>query len=154
MKLFHSIIKANKFDRAASVLSVLFLLAATVFLIVSWDAIPAEIAMGASGRTAGRKLLIFETVIGWGLLLLLWGAEQLPSLWNFPVELTQENTGRILRITKTMLNFLKLLLCLLFAVNIISAAAGLSLPVWLIPCILLFLFGSMIFFIVRMFLAR
>lgn len=120
--------------QATTLIGTVMIVVYIVFLIFMWDRIPDTVAthFNAAGEADayGSKIsLIIEPVMMVILFLILSLVERVPSLWNFPVKLTDENKDRLFAIGIAMLGFMKILVLGLLIV------AGLScifpgFPVW------------------------
>lgn len=146
-------------DRLMNWLSLLLLLGTTVFLVVSWPHIPAEVpmhfnALGEIDRWGGKGGLLVLPVIGWAVYVLMTVVEHFPSLWNTGVQITVENRARVYRLLGHLLSTLKLLTTAMFAGLTLWCPLARPLPGWFLPVVLVVLFGDMIYWLVRVIRAR
>lgn len=114
---------------------VLMLLAATIFVFVSWPQVPDKIPMhynfaGEADGFGGKTSLIILTVVAWLTFLIVSVSTKNPEKWNMPVEVTEENKSRLFAITRAMMEALKLLTTILFVLMLTTAAAGVATPQW------------------------
>jgi hypothetical protein len=76
--------------------------------------------------------------------------EQFPEFWNTGVRVTEENRKCIYCVLKDMLNTQKLLMVIVFVSITIISSKAMSLPAWFLPAFLILMFGSIIFFIIKL----
>ncbi len=146
-------------DKVMNGLSLLLLLGMTVFLVVAWRHIPAEVpmhfnALGEIDRWGGKGGLLVLPVIAWATYVLMTVVEHFPNLWNTGVQITPENRVRVYRLLGHLLSTLKALITALFAGLTLWCTLARPLPGWFLPVVLGCLFGDMIYWLVRVFRAR
>lgn len=137
----------NKFEKeiiykASTALCACLLFAATIFVILNWHQVPDEIPIhynfsGEVDRYGGKGALIFMMILAWVLLVVFSVISKCPNCWNMPVKVTDENKDKLYSITKMMLEIVKPIACLLFAIMMINAASVVSLPQWIIMALAL-----------------
>ena len=71
-------------------------------------------AAGIADSYGGKGILWIEVIVAAVILLLLSLIEKVPSIWNFPVAVTEENKERLYKIALVMLGAIKILTTGLF----------------------------------------
>lgn len=147
--------RKNPFDRIAEVLAVLILLAATIFVLISWNSLPEQIPShydfkGQVDAYGGRGSLIFAVVMGWVLVLSMIVISRFPSIWNTGIERIPANAAVVNRIIKDMLNVLEVGMAILFSYMLIVPAMGIAMGLWFMPAFLTSIFGTIIVTVVRL----
>jgi len=116
-----------------NIIGVLALLGSTLFVIIMWSQIPDQIPThynfaGEADGYGGKGSLIFMMVLAWFMFILISVLMRFPNTWNMPVKVTAENKARLYSITRAMLEVVKMLTSLLFAVMLINAAIATPMP--------------------------
>ena len=118
--------------RISNLVSLCMLLAYVIVLVCIWSRIPGTVpthfnAAGIADSYGGKGILwmIAATVI----LLLLSLIEKVPSIWNFPVAVTEENKERLYKIALVMLGAIKILTTGLF-IDVGVSSLVTRFPVW------------------------
>lgn len=129
------------FYRILTVITGLLLLAATIFVIVSWHNIPDTIPThfnfaGEADGYGGKGALVGMMVAAWVIFIALTVLMKFPNTWNMPVKVTAENKAKLYGITRGMLEIVKALSTLMFIVMFVSIAIATSLPPWIMAAIL------------------
>ena len=148
-------IKKNKYDIIINFLSLLCLVGTVVFLIISWETIPAEIpghynATGEVDKVTDKSFLIVLLIVGWIIFIGLSVVEKFPQIWNTGVQVTEQNKEKIYRILKNMIGTIKLLVALMFSYLTLYSATRKSLPLLFTPVFLILMFGSIALFIFQL----
>lgn len=151
--------KRHFLDRLMNWLSLLLLAATTLFLLLSWQGIPAEIpmhfnALGEIDRWGGKASLLVLPGIAWVTHGLMTVVEHFPGLWNTGVRITVENRERVYRLLGHLLSTLKCLITALFVFLTLWCTLARPLPGWFLPVVLGCLFGDIIYWLVRVVRAR
>ena len=139
-----------------NIIGFLALLGSTVFLLVSWAHIPDQIPThynfaGVADGYGGKGSLIFMMVLAWFVFILITVLMRFPNTWNMPVKVTAENKARLYSITKAMLEVIKMLVSLLFAVMLINAAIATPMPRFILIALIAAMLLSIIMGIFLMF---
>lgn len=151
--------KRSKYDIVINLICLLLLLGVTGYLAVNWSSIPDKIsghynAIGEVDRWGNKMELLVLAIIGWIMYIGITVLEQFPQAWNTGVTVTEENKARIYPILKMMISTLKLLVVGVFVFLAINSALATALPLWFLPVFLVLMFGSIVFFIVRVIRAK
>jgi len=77
-----------------------------------------------------------------------------PNTWNMPVKVTAENKARLYSITRAMLEVIKMLASLLFAVMLINAAIATPMPRFILIALIAAMLLSIIMGIFMMYKNR
>jgi len=152
-------VKKNKYDIFVEMVCLTLLVGVSIYLYLNWRSIPDMIpghynAMGEIDRMGSKQELVVLPIIGWLMYLILTVIGKFPQIWNTGVSVTEENKERVYRITKNLLNTVKLIMVAVFVYLIINSSQVISLTVWFLPVFLILLFGSMIFFIIKLVRAK
>jgi len=121
------------FYRILTIVGGVILLASTIFVVVNWGQIPDQIPThftitGQPDAYGGKPMLIFLVVILWVMFTTLTISVKFPNMWNFPVEVTDQNRDVLFAIARFMMEILKLLTAILMSVIMMATALSLELP--------------------------
>jgi len=121
------------FYRILTIVGGVILLASTIFVVVNWGQIPDQIPThftitGQPDAYGGKPMLIFLVVISWVMFTTLTISVKFPNMWNFPVEVTDQNRDVLFAIARFMMEILKLLTAILMSVIMMATALSLELP--------------------------
>ena len=152
-------IKKSKFDIIIEACCLLCLVGLLIFLIIDWKYIPNEIpghynAMGEIDRITSKGSLLVLPIIAWIMYIGMTVIEKYPKVWNTGVNVTEENKDRVYRTLKNMMGTIKLLLIAVFTYLTVNSAMAKPLPAMFLPVFLTLMFGSLIFFIVKLVKAK
>lgn len=147
--------KTTIFDRIATIVSILIMLAATVFLMINWGNLPEQVPShydfkGEPDDYGGNGILIFTLVMGWVMVLTFVVIGLFPQIWNTGVERTPANEAVINRIVKDMMNLMEVGLACMFAYMTVVPVLGINMGSWFMPLFLVIIFGTIIFTVVRL----
>lgn len=142
-----------------NIIGFLALLGSTVFILVSWSHIPDQIPThynfaGEADGYGGKGSLIFMMVLAWFMFVLITVLMRFPNTWNMPVKVTAENKARLYSITRAMLEVIKMLTSLLFAVMLINAAIAPPMPRFILIALIAAMLLSIIMGIFMMYKNR
>lgn len=142
-----------------NIIGFLALLGSTVFILVSWSHIPDQIPThynfaGEADGYGGKGSLIFMMVLAWFMFVLITVLMRFPNTWNMPVKVTAENKARLYSITRAMLEVIKMLTSLLFAVMLINAAIATPMPRFILIALIAAMLLSIIMGIFMMYKNR
>ena len=117
-------------------LGLLFLLAVTVFILIRWQELPAEIpahfdAAGHADSFSSKTSLISLLVVAWVSYGLFTVLSYFPRFWNLPVK-----SPRAYQIAGVLMPVLGLMLALIFGWISLRSAQGLDLGRWFMPVVL------------------
>lgn len=148
-------IKRSKYDVTINLICLLLLSGIVVYLLLNWNNIPDKIpghynAMGQVDRWGNKGELLVLPIIGWIMYIGITVLEHFPQVWNTGVTVTEENKARIYPILKNMIGTTKLLVVGVFVFLAINSALAKSLPIWFFSIFLVLMFGSIIFFVVKL----
>lgn len=148
-------IKKNKYDIGVEIICIILLVGVMIYLFINWNSIPDKIpghynAMGEIDRMGSKKELFLLPIIGWLMYLGMTLLEQFPKVWNTGVTVTEENKERVYSVLKNMLNTIKLIVVAVFVYLTINSSQTMPLSVWFLPVFLTLMFGSIIFFIIKL----
>ena len=131
------------------------LLSFILFFTLQWQTIsePLPSHFGFSGQPnawGDKSSLLVSLIIGMAIYILLSVIELFPRIWNFPVQLTEQNREKLVAIALDMFILLKLVIVLAFGMINYWTITAHALPVWFLPLFLFILFGGVAFFIWKM----
>ena len=142
-----------------NIIGVLALLGSTLFVIIMWSQIPDQIPThynfaGEADDYGGKGSLIFMMVLAWFIFVLITVLMRFPNTWNMPVKVTADNKARLYSITRAMLEVVKMLTSLLFAVMLINAAIATPMPRFILIALIAAMLLSIIMGIFMMYKNR
>lgn len=153
--------------RISMVLSILIMLAATVWLIILWPDVPELVPshFGASGDPnayGGKGSLFAPLIVGWIVVVLFIVLEFFPQYWNIPSKgngfrfspgKLHSSSGGAAKATpgaivsmRSMLAVDRVTISLLFAFITICSAKNIGLPFWPMMTIIVIMAVSSVFF--------
>ena len=147
----------TKFGMAMQILCILCLAGSTLYFMIGWNQIPAEVPghynfAGEVDSMTGKGSLIFLIVLNWVMYLGMSVLEHFPQAWTTGVKITARNRTRVYRILYHMLVCLKFSVVLIF--SFITSWHENYMPPWFLAATLLLTFGPMIFFLVQLWRVR
>ncbi len=147
--------KMNLFDKITTVVAILLLLGATIYLFLNWSLLPAEIPShynfkGEPDDYGGKGTLIFTLIMGWTLVLLFWILGKFPKYWNTGVERTPANEAAVNRIIKDMMDVLQVAMAAMFSYMLVVPVLGTYMGNWFMPVFLISIFGTILLTAVRL----
>ena len=142
-----------------NIIGALALLGSTLFVIIMWSQIPDQIPThynfaGEADGYGGKGSLIFMMVLAWFVFVLITVLMRFPNTWNMPVKVTADNKARLYSITRAMLEVIKMLASLLFAVMLINAAIATPMPRFILIALIAAMLLSIIMGIFMMYKNR
>ena len=148
-------LKRSWYDIFADILCLVLLMGILIYLFVKWSSIPDKIpghynAMGEIDRMGNKGELLILPIISWLMFLGMTVLEKFPQAWNTGVKVTEENKERVYRTLKNMISTMKVIIVAVFSYLTINSAQALSLSAWFLPVCLILLFGSIIFYVIKM----
>ena len=148
-------LKRNRYDLFTNILCLILLIGILIYLFIHWNSIPDKIpghynAMGEIDRMGSKGEILILPIISWIMYLGMTVLEKFPQVWNTGVKVTEENKERVYRTLKNMISTMKVIVIAVFSYLTINSAQALSLSVWFLPVFLILIFGSIIFFIIRL----
>ena len=148
-------LKRSKYDILLEIVCLILLIGVLIYLFLNWNSIPEKIpghynAMGEIDRMGSKKELLVLPIISWLMYLGMTVLERFPQIWNTGVTVTEENKGRVYRVLKNMLSTMKLIVVAVFVYLTINSSRAISLSVWFLPVFITLMFGSIIFFSMKL----
>lgn len=121
-------------QRVSTAISAILLLIYVIVLISIWSKIPDTVpthfdAVGVADSYGSKGSLVFEPVFAACLLLFLSLMERIPAIWNFPVDVTEENRERLYKIAMIMMGGTKILVTALLIDAGVSSIIK-NFPIW------------------------
>lgn len=149
--------KVNRtgYDIFINVTCIGLLVGILIYLGLNWDIIPEKIpghynAFGIVDRWANKGELFIVPIIAWIMYISLTVIEKYPQIWNTGIQVTENNQKLVYRLLKDMLGTEKLLMVTVFSFITINSSLSKGLPNWFLPVSLFLVFGSLMFFIIRL----
>lgn len=144
----------SKFQIALEVVGLLLMIGLIVFVCIQFFKLPSKIpghfnAMGEVDRWGNKNELIALTIMGTLLYIFLSVVTFLPQAWGLPVKITDLNRDAVYSCTRSLLIFTKLEIQVIFLYLAYSMVSAQSLSPIFLPTILLVLFGTITYFIIR-----
>lgn len=151
-------IKDKWYDYVFNLLGAVALASATVMLAVKWNAleqVPRHYDFtGQVDAWGGKGSLIFLVVLGWGFYALLYAVSRFPKIWNIPETTPADQKEYVYRLSKGLLLYMRTVIAVLFSYLLFqSMYVQQSIGSWFLPCMLVVLFGGLIFFLAKIFSA-
>ena len=144
-------------DWLAEVVALISLVALILIPILNYNNLPATIpthfnAVGVPDGYGGKGTLWLLPVIGFFMYLMMTVVQLFPQIYNYPVEITEENAPRQYRNAVRLIRTLKTLIIILFtflSYKTVQTAAGTAagLGKAFLPVFLLVTFGTVAFYI-------
>ncbi len=131
-------------------LGLMILLAATLFAVIRWHAIPEQVPMhfDASGQASGygsKSTIIFLLIAAWVTYVVITVVSFFPNAWNMP----GRNRPNGLRAAADMMAVMRPILAFLFGWLIFCSAQGRGLGAWFLPVTMGALLGNVLMGIAR-----
>lgn len=146
----------TRFHRIMNIIAIMVMLGTLLFLVLYWknipDSVPGHFNAAGEADRWGSKM---EVLICPVFMLMIYGiitlTERHPQVWNTGVTVTPENQHLVYRELMSMIVVMKLLLVCDFAFITVTTAFGANLPVWFLVVVMTMLFGSIVFFMIRIY---
>ena len=147
--------KTSTYDVVINIISIGLLLGITIFFLFIWEDLPNKVpahynVQGDIDRWGNKGELWILPITSWLMYIGLTTIERLPKIWNTGFKVTKENEEQVYRTTKNMLVNIKLLLMINFTYLALNSFLGKNLSSWYLPVILLLVFSSIIFFMIKL----
>lgn len=148
-------LQRTKYDVIVNLICILLLVGILIYLGLNWSSIPDKIpghynALGVVDRWGNKGELFILPIISWILYSGITILERFPQVWNTGVEVTGENKERVYGVLKNMIGTVKLIMVVVFSFLTINTALAKELSLWFVPVFLIVMFGSIIFYIVKL----
>ncbi|OAS14601.1 DUF1648 domain-containing protein [Paenibacillus oryzisoli] len=149
----------SRIETVLDVISLLAFLGMIAYVAYEWHDMPERIPMHFNGKGEidgwGNKMsLIAVPCIGVIIYVGLTLLSKVPHVYNYPSQITSQNARGQYQNARLLINSMKTIILILFAFiewSIIQSAkeGTAELNLWVLGFILLILFGTIIFFIIR-----
>lgn len=139
---------------------VVLIAAYSIYLIIMWNHLPDQVpthfdAEGVANAYGNKGSLLLEPVISLLLFGLFVLVDHFPQAWNYPVQVTEENQGRLYGLGVKMMQQLKITsILLMLDAGMQTIWPAMHLWTILLYILLVLIFVSVIITIVRMVRAR
>ncbi len=136
-------------------LSILLMVGTFIYLLIAWNQLPDKIpghfnSAGEIDRWGSKYELFITPVISVFIFLGITLLEKHPEGWNTGVNVTKNNKDRVYKEIKNMIVTLKFLVILTFTFITVYSSLAIPLPASFLPAAMILIFGSMIYFLVRL----
>ena len=148
-------------EKILQILCPLIFLTGIVLLITSWGSLPVSVpthfdAAGIPDSYGPKSQLLLLPIINAGLYLMITVFERFPRIFNFPVDITEENAQYEYQTGREMMVCLKTEVVGIFTYMLwrsVETAKGVfnGMGYWFVIVTLALIFGSMTYYIIRMF---
>jgi uncharacterized membrane protein len=147
-------LKYTKLQIALEIIGLLLLIAMFAFVCIQWNQLPLQIpvhynATGEIDSLGSKTEILIMPVIGIFLYVLLTVVAFFPQIWNVPVRITKENKEAVYQHTMNLIILLKIEMLAMFFYITYYMATMQPLPITFIPILMIILFGTIIFYILR-----
>lgn len=147
-------LKYTKFQRIIELITIIILFLIWIYLIQSWDKLPNKIpghynGAGIVDRWGNKNEILAIPIISVVFYLLLTIVSFFPSIWNVPVKVSEENRKYVYLNLKTMLILMKMEVIIIFSYILYSDIKTQSLGTWFLPLMLIMVFGTIIYYIIK-----
>jgi len=148
-------VERSAYDTISDIVSLGCIIGVILYLILTWDKIPNEIpghynGAGEIDKITSKSSLIVLQVVTIIMYLFLSIIEKFPQMWNVGgVKITEQNEGLIYRTSKNLLVSVKMIIVVAFSYLTINSSKGTNLPVAFTPIFLIIIFGTVIYFTIK-----
>lgn len=147
--------KRNGYDIAVNLICLGLLVGIVIYLALFWNRIPDKIpghynAAGVVDRWGDKGELLIIPIIAWIMYIGLTILERFPQIWNTGVQVTEQNKERVYRVLKNLVGTEKMLMVAVFIYLTLNSSFSKELPMWFLPVFLILIFGSLIWFILKL----
>lgn len=149
-------IPTTHYHKIANTVMVFCLAGTFLCLFFFWPEIPQLIPAhynfaGVIDRWDDKRSLWLLPVIALIMYAGMTILEHFPQAWNTGITVTEENRAAVYRTLKDLLITTKLMVVLIFTSLTANAAMAKPLPSWWTPIVLVLVFGTTLFYIVRLY---
>lgn len=127
-----------------------------LYLLLQWEHFPEIVPShygfsGTPDRWSDKSSLLVTPLMALIIFCGITVTERFPQIWNTGVKVTEENRERVYSVLHHMISTIKFLsLVILTSISVIASLAK-PIPLWFLLLSLLLLFGSMVFFLIKLF---
>ncbi|MEG3038714.1 MAG: DUF1648 domain-containing protein [Erysipelotrichaceae bacterium] len=148
--------KSSLLDVIKNILSILFLASYFGYLLLNWSNFPERIpghynAAGVVDRWGDKVELLVLPIVAFAIYMVLTLIERFPKSWNTGVNVTEENKNRVYATLKSLIVTAKLITVVFFCYLGVMQSCATPLPSWALPLELFLVFGSIAFYIIKLF---
>lgn len=148
-------LKKPNYSIVVNIICLLLLGGISLYLVLNWHAIPDKIPghynlVGEVDRWGNKSEVIMLPIVAWIIFIGISVLEKFPQIWNTGVTVTQENAARVYRVLRNMIVTEKLVIVALFSYLTLNSTLAKPLPSIVMFIFILLLFGSIVFFFIRL----
>jgi uncharacterized membrane protein len=147
------------FDKALELVGLILFIGIWILTFMNYDELPDIIPIHYNGlgevdrygeKSTILALPIVASVIFIGLTIL----NRFPHIFNYPIEITEQNALRNYRLATRLLRILKVIICLVFGMIILSTLNNIKgeqdgLVSWFLPIVLILFFIPTIYYLIK-----
>lgn len=151
----------SNLEKILGIIAILGIIVTWIYVIVYWKNIPQQIPnhFGFSGKpdSWGRKgSILFLPIVASLLYILISVTSRFPQYFNYMVDITEENAKRQYKNARILMSWMTVeitivFLCLEWQSIQVAMNKSTGLGVWFLPVFLIALFGTLGFYINKMF---
>ena len=147
-------LKHTNFQIALEIIAILIILGMIIFIYIRWNQIPQQIpihynAWGEVDNWGTKGDILFIPAIAVLIYAFMTGMSFFPQTWNIPVVITDENKEVVYHNTNNLFLLIKVEILSLFCLIVYYVVIGQNLPDIIVPGFLIIMFGTVIFFYLR-----
>ena len=147
-------LKFTTFQKVIEILTLFMLVAQILYIVISWSDLPNKIPAHYNGageidRWGSKNEILFTPIMNIFLYGLITLVTFIPSMWNVPTKVVEENKEAIYKSTRSLLVLMKFeIVASFFYVSVISLK-GINLGSWFTPVVIIAIFGTIIYYTVK-----
>ena len=131
-----------------TILCLAMILSMGLILLLNWNSLPDKVPThfafdGTAEKYSGKAFLLVSPVMAAVMFALITVMQKFPKLWNFPVEITNENREREYLIAHMMLDVVKVMITALFLVSMLASMIS-GFPAWPITVLVAVMLASVL----------
>ena len=147
-------VKFTTFQMVIEILTLFVLVAQIFYIAMSWSDLPNKIPAHYNGageidRWGSKNEILFIPIISVFLYGLMTLVTFIPSMWNIPTKVVEENKEAIYKSTRSLLVLMKFEIVVSFFYVSIISLKGINLGSWFTPVVIVAIFGTIIYYIVK-----
>lgn len=147
-------LKYTKLQIALEIIGILVITGMIIFVCVRFNQLPEKIpghynAMGEVNRWGNKREIFTVPIVSIILYAFITVITFFPQIWNVSVQITNENKEAVYRCVRSLIILTKIEMLGTFFYLTIFMGYSKQLPMTFLPVMLLIIFGTIIFFIIR-----
>jgi uncharacterized membrane protein len=147
-------LRYTKFQRIIELFTVIVVLGTCIYLIQSWGSLPNKIpehynGAGIIDSWENKSEILTMPILSIALYILITVMSFFPAIWNVPITITEDNREFVYLRLKTMIILTKMEMIVVFSYITYCDIKLQPLGVWFLPLSLIIIFGTIIYYIVK-----